>query len=61
MGKDMGMTKEDHIAASLEKLLDQLTYSVERFGGKTAVTPTDLAVLRDALRLILRDAIRPIK
>ncbi len=46
------MTKQDHVAASLERLLDQLTYAVDRFGGKTTITPTDLAVLRDALRLI---------
>jgi hypothetical protein len=46
------MTKQDHVAASLERLLDQLTYSVDRFGGKTTITPTDLSVLRAALQLI---------
>jgi hypothetical protein len=50
--RQTGMTKQDHVAASLESLLDQLAYAVDRFGGKTTITPTDLAVLRDALRLI---------
>jgi hypothetical protein len=50
--RQTGMTKQDHVAASLERLLDQLTYSVEVWRGKTTITPTDLAVLRDALRLI---------
>ena len=50
--RQTGMTKPDHVAASLERLLDQLAYAVDRFGGETTITPTDLAVLRDALRLI---------
>jgi hypothetical protein len=50
--RQTGMTKQDHVAASLERLLDQLAYAVDGFGGKTTITPTDLAVLRDALRLI---------
>lgn len=47
-----GMTKHDHVSASLERLLDQLAYAVDRSGGKTTITPTDLEILRDALRLI---------
>ena len=47
-----GMTKHDHVSASLERLLDQLAYAVDRFGGKTTITPHDLEILRDALRLI---------
>jgi hypothetical protein len=50
--RQTGMTKQEHVAASLERLLDQLTYSVDRFGGKTTINPTDLAVLRAALQLI---------
>jgi len=50
--RQSGMTKQAHVGASLERLLDQLAYAVDRFDGKTTITPTDLAVLRDALRLI---------
>jgi len=50
--RQSGMTKQDHVAASLERILDQLAYAVDGFDGKTTITPTDLAVLRDAIRLI---------
>jgi len=54
----MVMTKQHRttgtftVAARLEQLLDQLTYSVDHFRGKTTITDTDISILRDALKLI---------
>lgn len=50
--QERAMEMQERAAVRLERLLDQLTHAVERASGRTTITPTDLAVLRNALQFI---------
>ena len=43
------MGKKSQVKVDLERLFNQLEHCVNRCGGKTTITLTDLKILKDAL------------